>query len=96
MLGRTEHACKHSCSLTLARPRLFSPPSVISLKDKGFGILLEAVLAADKSILETLSNPRLEATVFAPDDKAFQRLLKDLHISKRDLLKNKELLTQVG
>ncbi|KAL4431141.1 hypothetical protein ABPG75_006397 [Micractinium tetrahymenae] len=68
---------------------------VISLKDKGYGILLEAVLAADKSILDALSNPKLEATVFAPDDKAFALLLKQLRISKEDLLKNKALLTQV-
>lgn len=68
---------------------------VISLKDKGFGVLLEAVLAADKAILDTLSNPELEATVFAPDDKAFVRLLKELGLTKEELLKDKALVTQV-
>ncbi|PSC76426.1 cytochrome P450 isoform B [Micractinium conductrix] len=50
---------------------------------KGFGILLEAVLAANASIVETLSNPYLVATVFAPDDHAFRALFKD--VTKKDL-----------
>lgn len=53
------------------------------------------MLAADKAILDTLSNPELEATVFAPNDKAFERLLKDLKLSKEELLKDKALVTQV-
>jgi len=68
---------------------------VIANKNKGYGILLEAVLAADKAVLDTLSNPDLKATVFAPNDKAFERLLKELHISKKALLKNKKLVTNV-
>ncbi|KAL4422194.1 hypothetical protein ABPG77_006435 [Micractinium sp. CCAP 211/92] len=68
---------------------------VIANKDNGFGILLEAVLAADKSILAALSDPNLKATVFAPTDKAFTVLLKALGVSKKDLLANKELLNTV-
>ena len=40
--------------------------AVIANKGKGLGILLEAVLAADPSILKALSDPKLKATVFAP------------------------------
>lgn len=68
---------------------------VTDLKDDGFGILLEVVAAADPAILATLSDPKLAATVFAPTDEAFARLLKDLKISKKDLLKQTDLITQV-
>ncbi|PSC76478.1 fasciclin isoform B [Micractinium conductrix] len=64
-------------------------------RTKGFGHLLEAVLAADASIVETLSKPDLVATVFAPDDYAFRVLLKDLKLTKKELLANKDLLTAV-
>ncbi|KAL4431375.1 hypothetical protein ABPG75_006631 [Micractinium tetrahymenae] len=82
---------------------------VIANENKGFGILLEAVLAADKSILAALSDPNLKATVFAHrcayraavpaaaegPDKAFAVLLKALGVSKAELLANKELLDSV-
>ncbi|PSC76641.1 fasciclin [Micractinium conductrix] len=68
---------------------------VIANKNKGFGILLEAVLAADASVVETLSKPDLVATVFAPDDNAFRVLLKDLQLTKEELLANKDLLIAV-
>lgn len=68
---------------------------VIANKNKGFGILLEAVLAADESILAALSNPNLNATVFAPTDKAFTVLLQTLGVSKKALLANTELLNAV-
>ncbi|PSC67187.1 hypothetical protein C2E20_9123 [Micractinium conductrix] len=65
------------------------------MKKKDFGILLEAVLAANASIVETLSNPDLVATVFAPDDHAFLKLLKDLELTKDELLAKKHLLNAV-
>ncbi|PSC76484.1 fasciclin [Micractinium conductrix] len=64
-------------------------------RTKGFGHLLEVVLAANASIVETLSKPDLVATVFAPDDDAFGVLLKDLKLTKKELLANKDLLTAV-
>lgn len=91
----SRHASASACAITASLPSP-APSAVISLKDKGFGVLLEAVLAADKAILDTLSNPELEATVFAPDDKAFVRLLKELGLTKEELLKDKALVTQVG
>ncbi|PSC76723.1 fasciclin [Micractinium conductrix] len=74
-------------------PRTASP--LIANKNKGFGILLEAVLAANASIVETLSKPDLVATVFAPDDRAFRVLLKELNVTKEELLDNEDLLTTV-
>ncbi|PSC68448.1 beta-Ig-H3 fasciclin [Micractinium conductrix] len=65
------------------------------MKKKDFGILLEALLAANASIVETLSNSDLVATVFAPDDHAFLKLLKALQLTKEELLAKKDLLNAV-
>lgn len=58
----------------------------------GFGILVEAVLAAD--LAGALSAPG-PFTVFAPTDAAFAALLTELGISKQALLADKALLTRV-
>ncbi|PSC76241.1 beta-Ig-H3 fasciclin [Micractinium conductrix] len=68
---------------------------VVSNPGGDFTILLAAIKAADPSILAALSDPKLAATVFAPTDKAFKRLLKALNVSAEDLLKDKDLLTAV-
>ncbi len=57
-----------------------------------FGILVEAVVAAD--LAGTLSGAG-PFTVFAPTDAAFAALLTELNISKAALLANKPLLTKV-
>ncbi|PSC68424.1 beta-Ig-H3 fasciclin [Micractinium conductrix] len=59
------------------------------MKKKDFGILLEALLAANASIVETLSNPDLVATV------PCLKLLKDLQLTKEELLAKKDLLNAV-
>lgn len=69
--------------------------AVIANKDKGLGILLEVVLAADPAVLKTLSDKKLKATVFAPTDDAFAALLEAVNLSKEELLKEKDLLTTV-
>jgi len=57
-----------------------------------FGILVEAVVAAD--LATTLSGPG-PFTVFAPTDAAFGALLDELGVTKAALLANKPLLTKV-
>lgn len=57
-----------------------------------FGILVEAVVAAD--LATTLSGPG-PFTVFAPTDAAFAGLLAELGVSKSALLADKPLLTKV-
>ncbi len=44
---------------------------------RDFDILLNAVLVADPSILEALSDPNQDLTLFAPNDRAFIRLARD-------------------
>ncbi len=56
-----------------------------------FTVLLAAVQAADPAVLEALSDPNQELTVFAPTDEAFGNLLEALGISAEDLLANPEL-----
>jgi len=60
-----------------------------------FTVLLAAVSAADPSILEALSNPEAELTVFAPTDAAFVALLEALDTDAESLLANTELLNTV-
>lgn len=60
--------------------------------DARFGILVEAVAAAD--LAGTLSGPG-PFTVFAPTDDAFAALLAELGVTKEQLLANKPLLTAV-
>ena len=60
--------------------------------DGRFGILVEAVVAAD--LAGTLSGPG-PFTVFAPTDAAFAALLPELGVTKAQLLADKALLTQV-
>jgi uncharacterized surface protein with fasciclin (FAS1) repeats len=55
-------------------------------------ILVEAVIAAD---LATTLSGKGPFTVFAPNNKAFASLLKELHITKEALLADKPLLTSV-
>jgi uncharacterized surface protein with fasciclin (FAS1) repeats len=57
-----------------------------------FGILVEAVVAAD--LATTLSGPG-PFTVFAPTDAAFAALLAELGVTKSALLADKPLLTKV-
>lgn len=60
--------------------------------DSRFGILAEAVTAAD--LATTLSGPG-PFTVFAPTNDAFAALLTELGVTKDQLLANKPLLTAV-
>jgi transforming growth factor-beta-induced protein len=56
-----------------------------------FSILLAAVAAADEAVLETLSDPSQDLTVFAPTDAAFEAALEALEISAEDLLASEGL-----
>jgi len=73
------------------------PPAPVDIvataqADARFGILAEAVAAADLGA--TLSGPG-PFTVFAPTDAAFTALLNELGLSKAQLLADKALLTAV-
>jgi branched-chain amino acid transport system substrate-binding protein len=60
-----------------------------------FTVLLAAVAAADPSILEALSNPDAELTVFAPTDAAFMAALEALGMDAATVLADTELLNSV-
>lgn len=60
-----------------------------------FTILLAAVKAADPAVLETLSDPEAELTVFAPTDAAFEAAFEALGIAPEDLLADTEGLTDI-
>jgi uncharacterized surface protein with fasciclin (FAS1) repeats len=59
-----------------------------------FSILIQALLAADPAVLETLSGNG-QFTVFAPTDAAFVSLLGELGISAEQLLSDQALVTDV-
>jgi len=56
-----------------------------------FTILLAAVQAADPVVLETLSDPNQELTVFAPTDAAFAAALEELGLTADELLASPDL-----
>ena len=56
-----------------------------------FTILLAAVQAADPIVLETLSDPTQELTVFAPTDQAFAEALEALGLTAEELLASEDL-----
>jgi transforming growth factor-beta-induced protein len=61
-----------------------------------FTVLLAAVLAADPAVLELLSDPEAEVTVFAPTDQAFMDAIEALGQEAFDaLLADQEALTSV-
>lgn len=56
-------------------------------------VLFRAAVAA--GLTETLSDPKFEATLFAPDDEAFGKLLTTLNTTASELLGDVDLLTTV-
>lgn len=60
-----------------------------------FTSLVAAVLAADESILDLLSDPEASITVFAPTDEAFARVLATLGIEQEILFMNTSLINGV-
>lgn len=60
-----------------------------------FTILLAAVGAADPVVLEELSDPEENYTVFAPTDEAFAAALEALDVTAEDLLADTEMLTEI-
>jgi len=57
--------------------------------DNNFGILVDAVVAAE--LLPALTDPFADFTVFAPSDAAFTALLAELNITAADLLADPDL-----
>ncbi len=57
-----------------------------------FTVLLSAIQAADPSVLEKLSDPEADITVFAPTDEAFNALGEE---ELNAVLENEELLTDL-
>ncbi len=61
-----------------------------------FTTLLAAVQAADEAVLEALSDPEAELTVFAPTDEAFAALIEALgEEAFNDILADTETLTNI-
>jgi len=56
-----------------------------------FTVLLAAVQAADPAVLEALSDPDAELTVFAPTDEAFAAALEALGLTAEELLASPDL-----
>jgi transforming growth factor-beta-induced protein len=88
--------------VTIALPAMAAPPGdtivdvalAINAETGEFSILIQALLAADPAVLETLGGNG-QFTVFAPTDAAFVSLLDELGISAEDLLGDQALVTQV-
>lgn len=59
-----------------------------------FSILIQALLAADPAVIQTLDGNG-QFTVFAPTDAAFVSLLGELGLSADQLLSDQDLVTQV-
>jgi len=82
----------------MEEPTLSIAETVIALAESAdapeFTVLLAAVLAADPSIVEMLSNNG-PYTVFAPTDAAFTALLEELGVTAEDVLADTELLNTV-
>jgi uncharacterized surface protein with fasciclin (FAS1) repeats len=79
------------------------PPDINSIVDVAlavnaqtgeFSILIQALLAADPSVIQTLDG-KGQFTVFAPTDQAFLDLLNELGLTPGELLGDQELVTQV-
>lgn len=61
-----------------------------------FTILLTAVQAADPAVLEALSDPEAEYTVFAPTDEAFMALIEEIGQEAFDaIVADTEALTEI-
>lgn len=60
-----------------------------------FTTLLAAVQAADPAVLELLSNPDANVTVFAPTDAAFSAALEALGVTAEDLLADTAMLNDI-
>ena len=60
-----------------------------------FTTLLAAVQAADPAIMQLLSNPDANVTVFAPTDAAFAAALQSLNMTADELLADQALLNKV-
>lgn len=64
-----------------------------------FSVLVELVLAADPVVLEAISDPNSNLTLFAPTNQAFEALAAELGLTLQELIDflkaNQELLTQV-
>ena len=58
------------------------PPTVgeLGLANPNYSSLVSAVVAADSSVLSTLTDPALALTVFLPDNDAFADLLAELNV----------------
>jgi transforming growth factor-beta-induced protein len=71
-----------------------SAPSIVEIAQSSsdFSILVEAVVTA--GLAETLSGPG-PFTVFAPTNAAFAALLAEWHVTKEQVLADKELLTAI-
>lgn len=64
-------------------------------KTPEFTTLLAAVQAADPAIMQLLSNPDANVTVFAPTDAAFAAALQSLNMTADQLLADQALLNKV-
>lgn len=60
-----------------------------------FTVLLAAVQAADPAILELLSNPDANVTVFAPTDAAFTAAFEALGVTAEDVLADQAALSEI-
>ena len=85
--------CSHSIYYTVDQVLL--PPELdivgVASSENDFSILVDAVLAADPVVAETLTDPDNNYTVFAPDNSAFADLLSLLGVGSLD-----DLIDAVG
>lgn len=85
-------------AMEMEEPTLSIAETVIAAAESAdapeFTVLLAAVLAADPSIADMLTNDG-PYTVFAPTDAAFAALLEELGVTAEDVLADTELLNAV-
>lgn len=84
--GSRYHFTAFGVDEVLQVPSMNIAETAIALPD--FNFLVAAIVAADPSVFEALKNPDARFTVFAPTDKAFERLFKALGVFSIDGLVN--------
>ncbi|KAG2488540.1 hypothetical protein HYH03_012859 [Edaphochlamys debaryana] len=73
----------------------FPTTVAVAARNAGLNTLLAALTASDPAFLTALTDPKTKATVLAPTDAAFNRLLSALRISSAQLLADKANLKKI-
>ena len=67
----------------------------LAVATPSLSILVQAVQAADPAVAATLNNPELSLTLFAPDNRAFEKLLAKTGLTLEELVADQQKLTEI-